>query len=80
MRTRLIKVTGMTCGGCSSKVTRTLKALAGVDEVRVSLEVGEATVRYDETRVSSDQLELALTSAGFGVGAASEPVIRRCCG
>jgi copper chaperone len=78
MRTRLIKVTGMTCGGCISKVTRTLKALPGVGEVRVSLEAGEATVHYEETRLAPDKLELAVTSAGFGIGA-SGPAMRGCC-
>jgi copper chaperone CopZ len=67
MQTELLKVTGMTCGGCTSKVTHALKAIAGVDDVRVSLSAGEATVQYDERRTSPDQLKSAVKGAGYGV-------------
>jgi copper chaperone CopZ len=84
MKTELVKATGMTCGGCTSKVAHALEALPGVVDVRVSLAAGEATVLYDNTRVSSDQLERAVTGAGFGLGAAwparSGHANRGCCG
>jgi len=67
MQTEHFKVTGMTCGGCSSNVTQALKAIAGVDDVNVSLAAGEATVQYDERRTSPNQLESAVKSAGYGV-------------
>ena len=44
MQTELLKVTGMTCGGCTSKVMHALKAIPGVADVKVSLSAGEATV------------------------------------
>ena len=67
MQTELLRVTGMTCGGCTSKVTRALKAVPGVRDVKVSLPAGEASVQYDERLTSSDQLRSAVKSAGFGV-------------
>ena len=67
MQTELLKVTGMTCGGCTSKVTQALKAISGVDDVKVSLSAGEATVQYDERQTSPDQLKLAVKGAGYGV-------------
>ena len=67
MQTEHLKVTGMTCGGCISNVTKALKAIAGVGEVNVSLAAGEATVQYDERRTSPDQLESAIKGAGYGV-------------
>ena len=74
----------MTCGGCSSKVTRALKAVSGVDDVNVSLSEGEATVKYDERQTSLNQLKLAVKSAGYGVAATSGAHIRPakgcCCG
>ena len=33
MQTEILKVTGMTCGGCTSTVTHALKAMPGVDDV-----------------------------------------------
>jgi len=67
MQTELLKVTGMTCGGCTSKVTHALKAIPGVSDVKVSLSSGEATVQYDERLTSPEQLKSAVTGAGYGV-------------
>ena len=69
MQTELLKVTGMTCGGCTSNVTHALKAIAGVGDVKVSLSAGEATVQYDERLTSPDQLKSAVKGAGYGVDA-----------
>ena len=67
MQTELLKITGMTCGGCTSNVTRALKAITGVGDVKVSLSAGEATVQYDERLTSPDQLKSAVKGAGYGV-------------
>ena len=84
MQTELLKVTGMTCGGCTSSVTKALKAIAGVGEVKVSLSAGEATVQYDERLTSPDQLKSAVKGAGYGVDATNAAHSRQskggCCG
>ena len=84
MRTELIRVTGMTCGGCTSKVTRALKAIAGVGDVDVSLSAGQATVQYDDSVTSSAQLKSAVMGAGYGAGVNNEipspPAKSGCCG
>lgn len=69
MQTELLKIMGMTCGGCTSSVSNSLKAVSGVSNVQVSLSAGEATVRYDEQLTSPDQLKTAVTSAGYSVDA-----------
>ena len=69
MQTEIVKVTGMTCGGCTSKVTDALKAISGVGEAEVSLSAGEATVQYDERLTSPEKLKSAVKSAGYGVDA-----------
>ena len=71
MQTELLKVTGMTCGGCISNVTDALKAVSGVNNVKVSLSAGEATVRYDERLTSPNQLKSAVKGAGYGVDTAN---------
>ena len=73
MQTELLKVTGMTCGGCTSNVTRALKAINGVGDVKVSLAAGEATVQFDERLTSPDQLKSAVKGAGYGVDGTSPP-------
>jgi copper chaperone len=60
----------MTCGGCTSSVTRALRAVSGVNDVKVSLDAGEATVEYDERLTSPDQLKSAVKVAGYGVDVA----------
>ena len=67
MQTEHLKITGMTCGGCTSNVTHALEALSGVKEVEVSLSRAEATVQYDELLTSPDRLKSAVTGAGYGV-------------
>jgi copper chaperone CopZ len=70
MQTEIVKVTGMTCGGCISKVTNALKAITGVGDAKVSLSDGEATVQYDERLTSPDKLKSAVKGAGYGVDTA----------
>jgi len=83
MQTEQIKISGMTCGGCTSTVTRALQAIAGVNDVKVSLSPGEATVQYDESVTSPGQLIAAVTGAGYGVGmpdaVAARPAKGSCC-
>ena len=65
METVTMKVTGMTCGGCVNSVKRVVQAVAGVDSVDVSLEKGEAVVRYDASTASPAQFAEAIEAAGF---------------
>jgi copper chaperone len=60
-----IKVSGMTCQGCVRSVTRVLKAIPGVEAVAVSLERGEAEVRYDPARTSVPTFRKAVEDAGY---------------
>ena len=84
MQTEQIKISGMTCGGCTSTVTRALQAVGGVREVKVSLSPGEATVQYDEKLTSPVQLKSAIKGAGYGVGMSEtkgeRPAKGGCCG
>ena len=82
MQTETIKVIGMTCGGCSSKVAHALKAVTGVHDVVVSLPDNEAAVRYDEQLTSPNVMKAAITAAGYGVdvsNVANTPQGKGCC-
>lgn len=67
MKTELIKVTGMTCGGCVNSLTRALKSINGVDAVQVDLSTGDTQVQYDENLTSLEQLKSAVKNAGYGL-------------
>ena len=66
MEATRIRVSGMTCQGCVRSVTRVLEAVPGVDAVEVSLERGEADVRYDPARTAVPALRKAVEDAGYG--------------
>ena len=71
MQLEELKVTGMTCGGCASKVTHALKAINGVGDVHVLLAAGEVNVQFDEQLTTPEQLKSAVQRAGYGIGAAN---------
>ncbi len=66
-KTVTIKVEGMHCGGCSSSVTKALKATPGVEDAQVSFEKGEAVIKYDDQKVTVAKLREVITGTGFKV-------------
>jgi copper chaperone len=83
MQTEQLKVTGMTCGGCTSSVTKALLAVNGVDDVVVSLATGQVTVQYNEKLTSPEQLKSAVKEAGYGLDESNspqQPQGKGCCG
>jgi copper chaperone CopZ len=65
MQTLSFDVSGMTCGGCTGSVQRALSKIDGVSHVEVSLRPNVATVVADPARVTSVQLELAISGLGY---------------
>ena len=65
MQTLNFDVSGMTCGGCTGSVQRTLSKIDGVSHVEVSLNSGAASVLADPERVTSAQIEAAITGLGY---------------
>lgn len=65
-------VRGMTCSSCVSRIVRAVRRLEGVRSVSVDLRRELATVRRDGELVSDEQLESAISAAGYeaDVGAA----------
>ena len=82
MQTEQIKVSGMTCGGCTSNVTKALQTVKGVNNVNVSLADNIATVQYDEQLTSVEHLKSAIKQAGYGVDVSNtqQPSGKGCCG
>jgi copper chaperone CopZ len=57
--THTYKITGMTCEGCSAKVSYLLRQIPSVTDVAISLEEGEAAVTMDK-HISTPELQNAL--------------------
>ncbi|AEG60474.1 heavy metal translocating P-type ATPase [Desulforamulus ruminis] len=62
-----LKVTGMSCAACSSRLERNLGKLAGVEKAQVNLAGETATVTYDPDQLSTDEIIHKITETGFGV-------------
>jgi copper chaperone len=60
-----IKIEGMSCQHCVQAVKKALSGVAGVDSTDV--EIGSATVRYDDARATQKDFEAAVEKAGFSV-------------
>ena len=65
METTVLKVTGMSCGGCVKSVTQVLLDLPGVSKAEVSLERGEAVVGYDPSKATRQDMQRVIDEAGF---------------
>ena len=70
--TAQIKVSGMTCGACAVSVKRGLEKTRGVKSADVNAEKGLATVIYDDSQVSEQQLHDAINKTGFKTEPAKE--------
>ncbi|MEW6292277.1 MAG: heavy-metal-associated domain-containing protein [Pseudomonadota bacterium] len=65
METTTIKITGMSCGGCTASVTKVLSETPGVAQAEVQLSPGQATVEFDPAKVTRTALCAAIEDAGF---------------
>jgi copper chaperone len=61
----VLKVNGMSCGGCVKSVTNVLQGLPGVSKAEVSLEKAEAKVDFDPGLVTREAMAQAVADAGF---------------
>lgn len=57
--THTYKITGMTCEGCSAKVSYLLKQIPSVTDVAINLEKGEAAITMDK-HITTPELQTAL--------------------
>ncbi len=64
MRT-ILKISGMTCASCASRVERALRRVDGVIEAHVNLPAETATVVYDPGRAQASELVGAILDAGY---------------
>lgn len=65
METMVLKIEGMSCGGCVVSVTNALNRVGGVRKVEVSLEKKVAVVEGEG--LNSEKLQAAVEGAGFDV-------------
>ena len=65
MEKTVLKIEGMHCSGCSTRLERVLNNLEGVEEAKVSLEEKQATIKFDETKTNIENIKEDIADAGF---------------
>lgn len=65
MQTLTLRISGMTCGGCTATVGKVLRAVNGVQQAQADLAAATATITYDETQTDAAALIAAVENAGF---------------
>jgi copper chaperone len=63
----VLKVEGMSCMHCVGRVRKALDALKGVQSADV--QIGTVKVSFDETKLRKEDIEKAITEAGYKVAA-----------
>lgn len=61
------KITGMTCSGCEEHVNHEVNKLNGIVNSKVSYELGNAIIEFDQTRTNDEEIEDAINSTGYKV-------------
>lgn len=64
---KTLEVRGMDCTGCESRVRTALKRLDGVIKSDADYRTGRVSVRFDEGRVSEDDIKERLRDGGYEV-------------
>jgi copper chaperone CopZ len=62
-----LTVTGMTCGGCESAVTRAVKQIGGVRDVKASHAANTVDVTFDEGTVTPEMIRERIERLGYRV-------------
>ncbi len=65
---KMLRVNGMTCGGCAASVEQALKKVDGVVEVKATPgPKGRVWVKYDDKKVELARIKQVIKDAGFEV-------------
>lgn len=64
-QTRIIKIDGMTCGGCVESVHTVTADIDGIQTISVELDSNQATVTFDDSKTSAEAIASAIDDAGF---------------
>jgi copper chaperone len=66
---KTLNVPDMSCGHCKAAVEGELNVLPGIDKANADVAMGTVEVRYDESKVGTEDLKSAIEEAGYRVAA-----------
>ncbi|MDR2860315.1 MAG: copper chaperone CopZ [Elusimicrobiota bacterium] len=67
MEKQVLNVEGMSCQHCVAAVNEAVKSLSGVKSVSVSLEDKTATVEFESSKVTLDEIKAAIEEQGYDI-------------
>ncbi|MFA5658247.1 MAG: cation transporter, partial [Oscillospiraceae bacterium] len=67
-----LKITGMSCAGCSSSIEKRLNATGGIKKAVVNLPLAAASVQFDDGVTDGKSIIKEIKALGFGAEYASE--------
>ncbi len=65
MKSVVLKIEGMHCGGCAQSVKRLLEREPGVQSAEVTYETGEARVQFDPAQLDERRLIAVVQQPGY---------------
>ena len=60
-----LKIEGMQCTGCSSRLEKVLNNTDGVESATVSFEKKQAIITYNESQTDIEQIKQIIQDTGF---------------
>ena len=73
--TKTLHISGMSCISCQKKIEKALRKTGKIESVSVSYKTGEATVVFDESKISLEELKKEVKNAGYEVRNSKESQI-----
>ncbi|MFS1512833.1 heavy metal translocating P-type ATPase [Chengkuizengella sp. SCS-71B] len=61
-----IQISGMTCGNCAARIEKSLGKIESIHEAKVNLAIERASVRFNQRKISIDQIIHRIEKLGFG--------------
>jgi copper chaperone CopZ len=61
------EVSGMTCTDCENTISKSVKELPGIAEIKASYLDSFALVKFDKTKTTSEAIKQAIESKGYEV-------------
>ena len=68
-----LSISGMHCASCSTVVERSVKRMEGIHEANVNLSTAQATISYDENKISTKDIIATIVKKGYGASVAVDP-------
>jgi copper chaperone len=65
MTTVTMKAPDISCGNCVAHIEKDISELEGVESVKAEVDSKLVQVRYDETKLSQEQIAEAMDEAGY---------------